>query len=156
MKLILLYLLILKGKITGQTGNNCKKDVEIIMSLKYLTNFWRTLEMPIINGEINFILTWSDNCVIVSTVNENLGAAFSITDTKLYVRVVTLSTEDNAKLIQQLKWGFKRRISWNKHQLRISIERLNQYLDYIIDPSFQGANGLFILSIVTIDIFFHL
>ena len=60
--------------------------------------------------------------------------------------VVTLSAQDNTKLLQQLKSGFRRTISWNKYQLKISTERPNEYLDYLIDPSFQGINRLFVLS----------
>ena len=60
-----------KAKITGQTGDDGTKNVEIMVSLKYLSNFWRTLEMPLINCEVNLILTWSSTCVIVSTNNEN-------------------------------------------------------------------------------------
>ena len=82
-----------KAKITGQTGNDGTKDVEIMAPLKYLNNFWRTLEMPLINCEVNLILTWSSTCVIVSTNNTNQGAAFTITNTRLYVPVVTLSTQ---------------------------------------------------------------
>ena len=104
-----------KVKMTGQTGNNGTRNVEIMVSLKYLSNFWRTLEMPLINCEINLILTLSTNCVIVSTNAANQSATFAITDTKLYVSLVTLSTQDNSKLLQQLKSGFKRVISWNKY-----------------------------------------
>ena len=89
-----------KIKIAGKTpaaGN--EKDADIMVTLKYLSNFWKSLEMPLINCEVNFILTWSSTCV------------FKITDTKLYVPAVTLSTQDNAKLLQQLKSGFKRTIS---------------------------------------------
>ena len=101
-----------KVKITGKTlaaGNT--KDVEIIVPLKYLSNFWRTLEMPLINCEVNLILTWSKDCVITNSEGEG---KFKITETKLYVPVVTLSTQDNAKLLQQLKSGFKRKINWNE------------------------------------------
>ena len=87
-----------KQKITGSTGNNGTKNVEIMVSLKYLSNFWRTCEMPLINCEINLIITWSANCVI-SSAAANQTATFTITDTKLYVSVVTLSIEDNAKLL---------------------------------------------------------
>ena len=83
-----------------QTGNDG--------AIKYLSNFWRTLEMPLINCEVNLILAWSANGVIVSTDDANQNATCSITSTKLYVPVVTLSTQDNAKLLQQLKSGFKR------------------------------------------------
>ena len=103
-----------KAKIIRQTVANGRKDV-IIAQLKYLSNFWRTLETPLVNCEITFILTWPDNCVTVSNVKANQGATFSITDAKLYVPVLTLSIEDNAKLLQQLKSGFKRKINWNKH-----------------------------------------
>ena len=92
-----------KAKITGQTGNDGTKDVEIMVSLKYLCNFWRTLEMPVINCEVNLILTWSSTCVLVATNIPNQNATFAITYTKLYVPVVTLSTQENAKLLQQLE-----------------------------------------------------
>ena len=87
-----------KVKMTGQTENNGTKNVEIMVPLKYLSNFWRTLEMPFINCEINLLLTWSASCVIVSTADANQNATFAITDTKLYVPVVNLSQQDNAKL----------------------------------------------------------
>ena len=101
-----------KIKITGNTptdGNT--KDVEIIVPLKYSSNFWRTLEIPLINCEVNLILTWSSTCVITNSTSAGI---FPITDTKLYIPVVTLSIQDNAKLLQQLKSGFKRTINWNK------------------------------------------
>ena len=136
----------LKEKLTGQTGNKCTKTVEIMIPLKYLRNFWRTLEMPLINCEITLDLNWSENCVIVATNVAAQDTTFSITDIKLYVPVVTLSTQDNAKLLEQLKFGFKRTINWNKYQTKVSTERQNQYLDFLIDSSFQGVNGLFVLS----------
>ena len=70
---------------------------------------------------------------------------FAITDTKLYVPVVTLSNQDNAKLLQQLKSSFKRTISWNKYQSKVTTQSPNPLLDYIIDPSFQGVNRLFVI-----------
>ena len=82
-----------KTKLTGRTGNNGTKDVEIMVQLKYLSNFWRTLEMPLINCEVNLILTWSSTCVIIATGVQNQNATFAITDTNLYVPVVTLSTQ---------------------------------------------------------------
>ena len=71
--------------------------------------------MPLTNSEVELILTWSENCVIISTNVANQNPTFTITETTLYVRVVTLSTQDNAKLSPQLKSGFKRTISWNKY-----------------------------------------
>ena len=105
-----------KTKITGQTNNDGEiNGVEIMVPLKYLSNFWRTLEMALINCEVELILTWSADCVIISTNVANQNPAFSITETHLYVPVVTLSTQDNLKLLPQLKSGFKRTISWNKY-----------------------------------------
>ena len=93
-----------KIKITRKTPNNGnEKDVEIMVPLKYLSNFSRTLEMPLIDCEVNLILTWSSTCVITNSTG---AGAFEIIDTKLYVPVVTLSTQDNFKLLQQLKSGF--------------------------------------------------
>ena len=100
---------------TGQTDNNGRIDnVEIMVPLKYLSNFWRILEMPLINCEVNLILTWSTNCVIIYTAVANQIPTFTTTETNLHVTVVTLSTQDNAKILPQLKSGFKRTISWNK------------------------------------------
>ena len=96
-----------KVKITGWTDNDGEiNNVEIMVPLKYLSHFWRTLEMPLINCEVNLNLNWSANCVIVSTNVANQNATFTITETKLYVSVVTLSTQDNAKLLTQLRSGF--------------------------------------------------
>ena len=81
------------SKTTAQTEGNGTKNFKIMIPLKY--NFWRTLEMPLINCEINPNLNWCKNCIIVAN-NENQGAAFSITDAILYVLVMTLSTQNNA------------------------------------------------------------
>ena len=94
--------------------------------------------MPLINCEINLDLILTNVAAQATT--------FSITDTKLFVPVVTLSTQDNAKVLEQLKSSFKRTINWKKYQSKVSTERQNQYLDYLIDPSFQEVNRLFVLS----------
>ena len=91
----------IKEKITGQTDEDSRENVKIMVVLKYLSKFWRTLEMPLINCEINLNLNWSKKRVISAPAVANQGATFSITDTKLYVPVVILSTQDNAKLIEQ-------------------------------------------------------
>ena len=86
-----------KIKILGKTPNtDNEKDVEIMAPLKYLSNFWKNLEMPLINCEVNLILTWSSTCVITNSTG---ARTFAITDTKLYVPVVTLLTQDNSKLL---------------------------------------------------------
>ena len=133
-----------KIKITGKTpaaGNT--KDVEIIVPLKYLSNFWRTLEMLLINCEVNLILTCSPTCVVSSATGET---KFRLTEKKLYVAVVTLSTQDNAKLFQQLKPGFKRIINWEKGESNKKTFAQNRYLNHLINPSCQGVNRLFVFS----------
>ena len=95
-----------KSKITCQNDNNGRiNNVEIMVPLKCLNNFWRTLEMPLINCEINLILTWSTNCVTIYNNVANPNPTFEITETNFYV--VTLTTQDNSKLLPQLKSGFK-------------------------------------------------
>ena len=74
-----------KVKMTGQTGNYETINVEIMVPIKYINNFWRTLDMPLINCEVNLTLTWSAKCVIVSTDVENQIATFAMTNTKLFL-----------------------------------------------------------------------
>ena len=102
--------------------------------------------MPLINCEINLFLTWSTICVIVSTNIANQNATFAITDTKLYVPVVTLLTQDNSKLLQQLKSGFKRVINRNKYLPKPDLLAQNPNLNHLVGPSFQGVNRLFVLA----------
>ena len=96
-----------------------------------------------INCEVNLILTWSSTCVIT---NCNGAGSFAITDTKLYVPVVTLSTQENTKFLQQLKSGFKREINWNKYLSKPELLAQNPNLNHLIEPSFQGVNRLFVLA----------
>ena len=114
-----------KSKFLDNTDNAGIINAKIAVPLRYLRNFWRTLEIPLINCEINLIVIWSANCVI----SDNRPTTFAITDTKLYVPVVALSTQDNTKLLQQWKSGFKRTINWNKYQSKISTEIPNGYFD---------------------------
>ena len=138
----------LKQQITGQTGDNGEK-VEIMVPFKYLSSFLRTLEMPSVNCEISFMLTWSENCFLVAVTAANQEPTFTITDTKLYVHVATLSTQDNIKLLKQLESGYQGAINWNKYQFEVTEQAQNRYLDFLIDPSFQGVNRPFILSFGT-------
>ena len=114
-----------------------------MVPLKYLNNFWRTLEMPLINCEVELILNWSANCVIIYT---NIANQVPITETNLYVPVVTLSTEDNEKLLPELKSGFKIKISWNKYLAKPELLARNQNINFLIEPRFQGVNRLFVLT----------
>ena len=102
--------------------------------------------MSLINCEINLILTWSRNCVIIYTSAANRNPTFKITETKLYVPVVTLSTQDNAKLLPQLKSGFKRTTNWNKYLSKPELLAQNQNLNHFVERSFQGVNRLFVLA----------
>ena len=117
--------------------------VEIMVPLKYLINYWRTLEMSIINCVNNLDINWSKKSVIVDTPVANQGETCLMIDTKLYVPVLMLSTQDSEKLLEKLKSGFKRTINWNKDQSKLSTEIPKQYLYYIVDPSFERVNKLF-------------
>ena len=133
-----------KIKITGKTpaaGNT--KHVEIARPLKYLSNFWRTLEIPLTNCEVNFILPSSKDCVISSATGET---KFKITDAKVYVPVVTLSTQNNVKLLQPINSGSRRTINWNKYQSDPKTFAQKRYLNHLVNTSFQGVNRFFVLS----------
>ena len=174
-----------KSSITGKTSNTnqgteqgntkTKKNPEIIIPLKYLSNFSRSLDMPLINCEVSLTLTWSENCVLTDittqaarNANPNAdppvqareridaptGATFQITDTRLYVPVVTrlyvpvvtLSTENDKKLLEQLRTGFKRTIKWNKYRSEMTNQTKTNHLNHLIDPTFIKVNRLFVLS----------
>ena len=132
-----------KIKITGKTNNGNEKDVETMVPLKYLSNFWRTLEMALINCEVKLISAWSSTCVITNSTSAETCA---IRDTKLYVPVVPLSTQDNSKLLQQLKSDFKRTVNWNKYLSKPELIAQNQNLNHLVEPNFQGVNRLFVLG----------
>ena len=103
-----------KASIFGNTEDNGRKNgVKIAIPLKYLSNFWRSLEMPLINCKIEVSLKWYERCLL--TVANT--ATFKITDAKLYVPIVTLSSEDNVTLSKSLSEGFKRPIYWNEYKV---------------------------------------
>ena len=102
------------------------------------------LEIPLINCEVEFILTWFSGCAIIYTDVANQNPTFTTTDATLYVSVVTLSTQDNSKLLQQLKLGFKRKISWNKYLAKPELLAQNANLNNFNEPSFQVVNRLFV------------
>ena len=135
-----------------------KDDVEIAIPLKYLGNFWRSLDIPLINCEITLILSWYKECVLVgkafrgppsaaaNRINSPTSAKFEITDCKLYVPVVTLSAENDNELLEQLKSEFRITIKWNKYVSQMSNQTKNNNLNYLIDPTFSNVNRLFVLS----------
>ena len=94
-------------------GNNGTKSLEIIVPLMYLSNFHRTLEITLISYKINLDLNWYKEWGILAIAVATQGTTFSITDTKLYIPGLPLSTQDNTKPLEQLKSGFKRAINWN-------------------------------------------
>ena len=122
-----------------------------MLSLKYRSNFWRTLETPLISCEISLQLKWSRKCIIVVVNANSQNPTFQINDTKLYVPVVTLSTQENIKLLKQLESGFKRTINWNKYLAKTANQGQKRYLDCLIDPSFQGVNRIFVLPFKDAD-----
>ena len=113
-----------KQKITDAASPEGTKNVKIIVPIKYLSNVWITLEQPLIHYEINFTLTLSKSGII-SNAAANQNTEFAVTDTKLCVPAVTLSTQDNAKLLQQLKSDLKRTVNWNRHQSKVSTQASN-------------------------------
>ena len=142
---------------TGKTpqNNNLLTNAEVVIPLKHLSNFWRALNVPLINCEVELILTWSKNCVLADMkVNAGVdpaiaapsGATFKIKDTRSYVPVATLLKENDIKLLEQLKTGSKRTIKWNKCKSPITMQPQNNNLNYLIDPTFTNINRLFVLS----------
>ena len=144
------------------THNNLtKNDVKIVVPLKHLSNFRKSLDMPLINCEVELILTWFKNCVLINKstrdpdynvdliiyeVDNPENAIFQIRDTKLYVPVVSLSKENDIKFLEQLKSGFKRTIKCNKCRSQMTIQPQNNNLNYFIVPTFTNVNRLLILS----------
>ena len=125
-----------------------KNRIKIAVPLKYLSNFWRSLEMPLINCKVEILLKWYERCLLTAATT----ASFEITDPKLYVPIVTLSVEDNLKLSKLLSKGFKRSIYWNKYQVTpnkiVEIADANdtKYIRELLDSSCQGVNRLFVLA----------
>ena len=137
-----------------------RKETEVVIPLKHLNNFWRNLDILLINCEVEIILTWSINCVLADmavdadahlAIVAPTGLEFQITVTKLYVPVVTLSKENNIKLLEKLKSGFKKTIKWNKYRSQMSIQNNNNNLNYLIDRTFTNVNKLFVLSFARTD-----
>ena len=155
------------GRIPNPNYNankNGKQEVEIAIPLKYLGNFWRALDIPLISCEVSLELKWNKKCVITSIENriinagppvirgnEPTSATLAITDCKLYVPVVTLSKDDEIKLLTNLKSGFKREIIWNKYRSQMTMEAINNNLNILIDPTFTNVNRLFVLAYQTAD-----
>ena len=159
-----------KNKITANTYNvdagasgydvnkNGPQEVELAISLKYLGNFWRALNIPLISCEVSLELKWDKNSVITSLEQRDIGggngdnaptgATLSITDCKLYVPAVTLSKDDEIKLLTNLKSGFNREIIWNKYRSQMTREAINNNLNILIDPTFTNVNRLFVLTII--------
>ena len=149
-----------KNKIVDNTDNQGTKDIELAIPLKYLGNFWRALNIPLISCEVSLELKWDKNCVITSLEqrviaganplardNAQTGATLAITDCKLYVPV----EDDEVKLLTNLKSGFKREIIWNKYRSQMTTEAINNNLNILVDPTFTNVNRLFVLAYQTAD-----
>ena len=146
---------------TGQIDNpiynvnkNGTQEVELAIPLKYLGNFWRALNIPLISCELSLELKWDKNCVITSLEQRDIGegnrdnaptgATLAINDCKLYVPALTLSKDDEIKLLTNLKSGFKREIISNKYRSQMTTEAVNNNLNILIDPTFTNVNRLFV------------
>ena len=162
-----------KNKIIGNTYNanagaqgydvnkNGTQEVELAIPLKYLGNFWRALNIPLISCEVSLELKWDKNSVITSLEQRDIGggnrdnaptgATLAINDCKLYVPAVTLSKDDEIKLLTDLKSGFKREIIWNKYRSQMTTEAVNNNLNILIDPTFTNVNRLFVLAYQNAD-----
>ena len=162
-----------KNKIIGNTYNvdagadgydvnkNGTQEVELAIPLKYLGNFWRALNIPLISCEVFLELKWNKNCVITSLEQRDIGggnrdnaptgATLTINNCKLYVPAVTLSKDDEIKLLTNLKSGFKREIIWNKYRSQMTTEAVNNNLNILIDPTFTNVNRLFVLAYQNAD-----
>ena len=141
-----------KASIIGNTENNgTKNGVKIAVQLKYLSNFCRSLEMPLINCKIELSLKWIENCVLTSSANAN-KAIFKITDAKLYVPIVTLSAEYNAKLSKLLSEGFKRTVYLNEYKVignkivEIPDNSEEKYIRELLNSACQGVKRLLVLA----------
>ena len=131
------------------------KNTRIVVSLKYLSNFLRSPEMPLINCKIHLELNWNNNCVMYGADTyaggdnaNNRETTFKITSAKLYVPVVTLSTKFNVNLTKQLNERFKRSVYWNEYKSKIETKEAdtNNLKRFPLDNSFQGVNRLFVLA----------
>ena len=136
---------LLGDPVLDAANNIAKLSVKVVVPLKYLSNFFRFLEMPLINCKVKLNLTWKKECVLSNQAGD---AVFIINDTKLYVPVVTLSKEDNKDFIEQQNKGFQRSIYWNEYKTKEQNENADaNVFKYInLDPSFQGVNRLFIMA----------
>ena len=135
----------LSGKTKAAVNNTSSfvKDAKIVVPLKYLSNFWRSLEMPLINCKVYLELNWTEDCILSSAGN---SAKFAITDAKLHVPIVTLSTKDSANLTKQLNEGFKRSVYWNSYETKpAKVIEQGKNLYELLNASFQGVKRLFVL-----------
>ena len=142
------------GKTPQRTGNEGDANrppvpalnVEVTIPLKYRSNFWRSLDLPLINCEIEHEISWTNGCVWIEQNNNITGMNFLITSTKLYIPVVTLFINDNIKFLENTKQRFKRTIYWKKYRSEITIQPKRNILDYLIDTTFRNINRLYLLS----------
>ena len=120
------------------------EEEKIAVPLKYLSDFWRSLEVPLINCKVKLSLTWHKNCILSSVADDS---TFATADTKLYVPIVTLKTEDNTKLLKLLSKGFKRPIYWNEYKVTPNKNYdANVYIKERLDASIQGVGKLFVVA----------
>ena len=136
--------LVVKTADAVNNTNSSVKNTEINVPLKYLSNFWRSIELSLINCKVYLELNWIKDCILSSARN---SAKFELTDAKLHVSIVTLSTKDSANLTKQLREGFKRSGYWNSHKTRpAQVIEKGKNLYKLLNASFQGVKRLFVLA----------
>ena len=154
-----------KTKIIGNMSNNNNiLDTEVVIPLKYLSNFWTSLDLPLINCEIELNLKWTKTCVVseisrtfmavdpnanpfeyeVSTATA--GGTPQINNTRLFVPVVMLPINNNVNFLENIKQGYKRKISWKRYRSEIITQPKNNNLDYLIHLTIRNINRLFVIS----------
>ena len=144
-----------KAPLLGKTenavnnSNSSVKYSKAVVPLKYLSNFWRSLEMPLTDCKVFLELNWIEDCILSSAGN---SAKFAITDTKLHVPIVTLSTKDSTNLAKQLNEGFKRSVYWNSYETKpAKVIEQGKNIYELLNASFQGVKRLFVLAYFIAD-----
>ena len=139
------YKAVLVGKTANHNdGKNFVKEAKIVVPLKYLSNFWRLLEMPLVNCKVYLELNWIEDCILSSAGH---SAKFETTDAKLHVPIVTLSTKNSANLTKQLSEGLRRSVYWSSYEKRpAKVIEQGENLYELLNASLQGVRRLFVLA----------
>ena len=138
-------------------ANGILKKKTIAVPLKYFSNFWRSVEIPLINCKVELKIKWTKYCLLSAAGNDNVNnndsdnIFFPIKGTKLYVPAVTLSAKDKQKVSKLPSKGFERSVYWNEYKIKSESKKTtNEYRDFL-ESSFVGVNRLFVLVYINQD-----